>query len=233
MGVRVGENVLALERAQHRHLELLGKGHQLVPGARVLGAGTRQQHRPLGPVDALHHLPDQFRIRTRTDRGIGAHHGDVRLFLEHIPGEGDHHGAWTPRARHVERPGHDTRHLPRVVDLDDPLGDAAEEMRVVDLLAGLPAPVRPGHLADEQDQRRRVVLGKVHADAGIGGAWAPRDHAHPRRPGGLAVGLGHEARAALVPVGDEGDLGDIPHAVQQGEVALARHGEGVAHAFVA
>ena len=79
-----------------------------------------------------------------------------------------------------------------------------------DLLAGLLAPVGPGHLADEQDQRRRVVPGEVHADARVGGAGTAGDHAHSRRPGGLAVGLGHEARAALVPVGDEGDLGDVP-----------------------
>jgi hypothetical protein len=67
-----------------------------------------------------------------------------------------------------------------------PLGHAqragAEHLAVVDLLEGLAVALVAGHLADEQHHRRAVLEGRVHADAGIGGA-GPRVTKHtPGRP---------------------------------------------------
>ena len=60
------------------------------------------------------------------------------------------------------------------------------------------APPEPRHLPDEQDQRRRVLERRVHADRRLGRAGAARDHAHAGPTGELAVRLRHVRRARLV-----------------------------------
>src|SRR5207244_8588863 len=75
--------------------------------------------------------------------------------------------------------------------------------------------------------------GTVNADAGVGGPWSTRDHAHARCARGLGIAFRHEARPAFVAVGDELYLLGVPHTVQDGREAFARNIEHVAHTFVA
>ena len=72
---------------------------------------------------------------------------------------------WNARADELGDPG-------GVVHRRHPLRHLAEHARVVELLERLAAEVAPRHLADEQDQRRRVLVRGVHADRGVGRARA-------------------------------------------------------------
>jgi hypothetical protein len=72
----------------------------------------------------------------------------------------------------------------------------------------------------------------VHADRCIGGARPAGDEAHARPPGELAVRLGHEGRAALLPVHDEARAIAVRmKAVEHREEAFARHAECDLHAL--
>src|SRR5206468_11352285 len=100
----------------------------------------------------------------------------------------------------------------------------AEHLAVVDLLKGLAVALVAGDLADEQDHRRAVLERGVQPDARVRRAGAARHEADARAAAQLALRLGHEGRAALLPTGDEADALAVPmEAVEHGQVALARH----------
>ena len=111
-----------------------------------------------------------------------------------------------------------------VVDLLDPLRHRAEHLAVVDLLERLAPQHRPRHLADQEDQRRRVLERGVDAAGGVRRARAARDHADAGPAGELPVGVGHVRGADLVAAGDEADR-RVEERVEHGEVALARDAE--------
>ncbi|MNS89560.1 hypothetical protein D3C72_1235770 [compost metagenome] len=118
----------------------------------------------------------------------------------------------------------------RALDLGGPLGQAAEDLAVVDLLEGAAAPVGQGDLADEQDHRRGVLMRRMHADGGMGRARSARDHADARLAGQLAIGLGHVGGARLVAADDDLDpVAHVGQGVEHGQIALARHTEDLVH----
>ena len=84
------------------------------------------------------------------------------------------------------RRGHVLGQAVGVVDLADPLGEAersgAEHLPVVDLLERLAVALVARDLADEQDQRRRVLERGVQADRGVARARPAGDEAQPGRP---------------------------------------------------
>ena len=64
------------------------------------------------------------------------------------------------------------------------------------------------------------------ADRGVGGARPARDEADARPAAQLALRIGHERRAALLPAGDEADaIGVLVKAIEHGQEALAGHAE--------
>ncbi len=70
----------------------------------------------------------------------------------------------------------------------------------------------------------------MHADRGVAGAGPARDEADRGLAGELAVGLGHEGRAGLVPAGHQLDLRRVEQRVENAEKALARQAEHRVHA---
>ncbi len=110
------------------------------------------------------------------------------------------------------------------VDLRDPLRHRPEHVPEVDLLERLALDLVGGHLADEQNQRRRVLERGVHADRRVRRARAARDDGDARPAGELAVGVGHVRRAGLVTARDQADR-RVVEAVEHREEALARHAE--------
>ena len=108
-----------------------------------------------------------------------------------------------------------------VVGGGDELRHLAEHARVVELLERLSAEVGARHLADEQDDRRRVLIGGVDPDRRVGGARRAGDEADPRPAGQLAVRVGHVRGACLVARRVETDV-RLADRVQHGDVALAR-----------
>jgi hypothetical protein len=124
----------------------------------------------------------------------------------------------------VERTGRDLRERRRLLDLDDPFRHLAEHAAVVELLERL-APAMPArHLPDEQDQRRRVLVGGMDADRGVGGAGRTGDEADAGAAGELAVGVGHVRGARLVACDHESDR-RVVQRVEDGDVALAWNAE--------
>jgi len=116
-----------------------------------------------------------------------------------------------------------TRAVDRDRDLADPLG---EDLPVVDLLEGLAVALAARDLADEQDHRRRVLERRVQADRGVARAGSARHEAQARSTAELALRLGHVARAALLPTGDEADaIAMLVEAIERGEEALAGNAE--------
>ena len=92
--------------------------------------------------------------------------------------------------------------------------------------AGLDPDVVARDLADEEDHRRRVLEGGVHADRGMAGAGPARHHRDARPARELAVGLRHVGGAGLVARVDQPDRRGVVQRVKHLEVALARHAEG-------
>ena len=71
--------------------------------------------------------------------------------------------------------------------------------------------------------------GDVHAGAGVGRAWPAGDHTQARAAGDLAMGLGHHRGAALLAAHDGLDAVGVMQAVDNCQIALARHPKGDLH----
>ena len=133
-------------------------------------------------------------------------------------------GPGLPGARGRERPREVLGDAVGAVDLRDPLRHRPEHVPEVDLLERLALDLVGGHLADQQNERRRVLKRGVHADRGVRRARAARDDGDARPAGELAVGVGHVRGAGLVTARDQADR-RLVEAVEHGEEALARNAE--------
>jgi hypothetical protein len=105
----------------------------------------------------------------------------------------------------------------------------AEQADVVELLEGLASKVRPRHLADEEDERSRVLVGGVDPDRGVRCSGSTRDQTDARPAGQLPVGLGHVGRRRLVAGRIEPDR-RVADRVEHADVALARDAVRRVHA---
>ena len=117
----------------------------------------------------------------------------------------------------------------RVVDLGHPFGQRLEHPAVVDFLEALAVGFVERDLADEQQQRRRILEGDVHADGAVAGAGAAGDEGGGRAAGELAAGLGHVHRAGFEAAGDEVQL--LAHGVEAVE-HVEKLSPGTANALV-
>ena len=149
---------------------------------------------------------------------------DVGLGREHVLGQREHDRAGPSGAGRRERPRHVLRDAIGAVDLRDPLRQRAEHPPEVDLLERLALLLVGGDLADEQDQRRRVLERGVHADRRLRRPGPARDDGDARPAGELPVGVGHVRGAGLVAARDQPDRG-VVEAVEHREEALARDAE--------
>ena len=234
--VVVVEGVLKAHGVAHRQLPGFGKRLQVARGLGRPAATAHDDHRLLRfqqhLAQALHgfgrglvggRLPARHGLQ-----GVG--HG----LGQHVLGQHQHHRAGAA----VQRGGKGARHVfgqaLGAVDALDALGHAegAEEGAVTHLLERLAVALVAGHIADEQHHRRRILAGRVHADAGIGRPRPAGDEAHARPPRQLAVRLGHEGGTALLPADDEVDrVAVLVKAVQHRQIAFARHAERVGDAL--
>ena len=108
------------------------------------------------------------------DRLIGRGVGDARRLGQHVLRQGDDDRARPAGRGDVEGPRDELRQARRVVDLGRPFGDRAEHGAVVELLESLALAHVAPDLADEHDQRRRILPGDVDAWAK---RWSSRAHA--------------------------------------------------------
>ncbi len=161
-------------------------------------------------------------------RGVG----DAGGLGLHVFRQRQHHRAGPSRHRGVEGVAHVLGHAVGAVDLRDPFRHLAVHAAVVDFLERLALDEIVADLADEQDQRRRILVRGVHADRGVGRAGAARDEADAGAAGQLAVGLRHVGGAAFLAADDELDfLARVVQRVEHREIALAGHAERDVHAM--
>ncbi len=149
--------------------------------------------------------------------------GSLDGIAQHVLGQRYHDGAGRSRGRGMKRPRHHFADPSGLVDLPHGLGDAPEEVAVIDLLEGAAAALMARHLADEHYHRHSVLLCHVHGDRAVGGPGAATHHETLGFAGDLGFGDRHESGARLVPADDGRYAVRIMQGVEQGEVALARH----------
>src|SRR5439155_4951135 len=114
----------------------------------------------------------------------------------------------------------------RALDLRHPLDDAAVHAPVVDFLECFAVGKVAADLADEDDQRRRILCRGMDADRGIRRARAARDEDDARASGKLAVRFSHIRRAAFLTADDQAQaIAYIVEGVEHRQIALARYAE--------
>ncbi len=112
--------------------------------------------------------------------------------------------------------------LAAVVHFIDALGHAAEKAFVVHLLEDAAGAFLARHLTHQQDDGKRVLVGHVDSDGGIGGAGATADHEDGRLARKLGFAARHETGSALMAADNHLDAAGMER-VQQREIALAGH----------
>ena len=234
--VVVVKGVLKTESIADRQPPVLGKALQGLGRLRCPAATAGNHQRALGSQQHFAQRAQGTRVAPCLDgfnarqRLRGGHLG------EHVFRQHQHHRAGPPVHGRGKGAGHVLRNSIGVIytlhSLGKALGAGSEETGVIDFLKGLTVPAVTGDIAHQQDHGCGVLEGRVHADRGIGGPWAAGHHANARAPGQFAVGLGHEGSTTFLAAGHKFDL-PAPgvHAVQHGQIALARHAKGMGHAL--
>ncbi len=158
--------------------------------------------------------------------------GAYRFRRQHVFGQCEHDGARAAGDRGTPRVCDVFGDARSAVDLRSPLGDRAEHLPVVDFLERLAVDHVAADLADERDQRRRILRGRVNADRRIGRARAACDEDEPGLSRELAVRLGHVRGTAFLPADEELQaLASVVQRVEHREIALARHAERMRRAL--
>ena len=223
----VVHRVLPAERGDHRDRGGLGEPADVLADRRRPARSTDDHDRsPRSGQQPLQRLEVRGAARGAVRQRSTArtrHRG----LAEHVFGDHEHDRARTSRCGPPRRRGRRTRDAVGVVDLHDGLGRAAEDQGVVHLLERLPAQECPGHLPDDEQQRRAVLVGGVQGDARVRRARTARDEADGGPAGELAGSLGHVGCRGLVPRGDQTGYvvagPQVVERVKDGQEALARH----------
>lgn len=196
----------------------------------VLRAGAGQDQRALCAGQQVEHRANvvvgwtRGRRSGQLDLGLAGDH-----LVEQVLGERQEHRTRPATERLAYGLGKDVHQLLDGARLDGPLRELAERTGLIDLLEGLPAAIPALDLADEDEQRGRVLFRGMDADGHVRGADGASSQAYRGPAGQLAVGLGHERRSAFVACGDDPDPCTL-EGVENAEEALARNGERIAHA---
>ena len=159
--------------------------------------------------------PDRRRLGARRVR-------DRRCFDQHVLGQRDHDRPRTALHRDVIGALHDFGNPRRVRDLGRPFGRRAEEGAVVHLLERAAPRHRALDLADEEDHRRAVVFGDMHAVGGVGRSGAARDETDARPTRQPARRQRHHRGAGLLSADRDLD-GRIVERIERCEIGFARH----------
>ena len=149
----------------------------------------------------------------------------VGVGREHVLRYGEHHRPRPPGHCGVEGTAHVLGDALGVVDLGHPLRHLAVHAAVVHLLERLAVHHPAAHLADDEDERGRVLERDVDPGRRVRRPRPAGDHAHPGPAGELAVRLGHHRRSALLAAHHGGDAGEVVQPVEHREKALAGHQE--------
>ncbi|CFM02052.1 Uncharacterised protein [Bordetella pertussis] len=226
IGMALVEAFQAAPGRAYRQLEAFGERGGLSDGLGAPACAAQQHEGPLGLVQQFDHARQVGRAGQAARAPVARHVGHAGAAPQRVLGQRQYHRPGPAAGGHREGARDEFGNPLGAVDLRDPLGHLAEHAAVVDFLERLALHEVVADLADEQNHRGRVLVGRMHADAGVGGAGAAGDEADPRLAGQLAIGLGHVGRAAFL-AADNGVDGAamLVQGVDAGQVALAGNHE--------
>ena len=229
----------AAVRAHHdRALEQFGERAQRLAGVAGHSAAARVDQRPLGAGQQLRRALDECCIGLeRLVVLYRIEQADLGGGLQHVGRNLQADGSRPPTAQLTHRFVDQLRHLLRALRARRPLGQRAEDARLVGNLVQEPEPEANGvgrNLASQAQDARRAGVRRRHPGEGIQQARPRHDHAHANAACRARVTVGHVRGGLLVarvPVADALGLGQTRQAVD-GVVELdARDAEDVADAF--
>ncbi len=227
VGVAVVEQILIAEGADDRQFA----------GSRRIAAARRRPPHPSGcrrPAPAARMAAaSSVRTAAMSVAAGAAPTGSTRSASAHTAradstssGQREHDRSRPARHRHAKCARDILGNALGPIDLRGPLRHAAVHPAIVDLLERLAIDEVAADLADEHDQRRRVLRRRVDADRGVRRAGSARDEGDAGAACQLAVRFGHVGGPAFLPADDEPQLvADVVERVQHGQVALARDAE--------
>ncbi len=221
----VADRVLAAEGGGDRDAVAEGEIGEMVRGARAPVGAADDRDRVGRVLQQFEHRLDRAGVGLLGERRDARAVGHVDLVAQHVLGQRQHDRAGPAGGRDPVGAGDIFGNPPRVLDPRRPFGDGAEEGGEVDLLEALAVAVAARDVADEQDQRGRILEGDMDPAAGVGRAGAAGDEGDAGAAGHLAVGVGHVGDTALLPADDGVDRGRVVERVEHREEALARNGE--------
>ena len=226
VGMAVVEQILIAEGAGDRQLVGLGESPQRGAGLSIPAAAADQHQRSRCRCE------QRARRRDVRGRGRGADRIDPqrvrahRARRQHVFRKREHDRSRPARHRHAKCARDIFGNALGPIDLRGPLRHAAVHPAIVDLLERLAIDEVAADLADEHDQRRRVLRRRVDADRGVRRAGSTGDEGDAGATGQLAVRFGHVGGPAFLPADDEPQrVADVVERVQHGQVALARDAE--------
>ncbi len=149
----------------------------------------------------------------------------LRLLLEGVLRDVDVDGAGPPGAGDVEGLGQDAGEVVRVADEVVVLGHRQGDAGDVDLLEGVLAEQRGGHVAGDGDHRDRVELGGGDPGDQVGGGRARGAQADADLAGGAGVAVGGVGGALLVADEDVAEVGMVAQDVVERQDHAARVAE--------
>lgn len=227
-GVRgrvVRHGVVRAPVAGDGHVGGLGPRREARAGVAEPALAARDDERTLGVAQAGREVVDE-RGRRRLRGHRDGHDGLGRRGLaDDVLGQADDDGARAARRRHPQRLARHLGGARRVVEHVHALGLGAEPGREVELLEGEAVAVGHRDEPDEEHERRRVLVRRVHGDHGVRRTRSARHHGHAGDAREAPLGEGHEPGPALLPA-DDGAHGGVVQSVEDVEEALAGHEVG-------
>ena len=232
MRMAVVEMRLAPPGCDDRDIRLFG---ELADGCAVLGGPARPadpEDRALGGGEHVGKGGERSGVGGGLRRGGASVNGGRGVREEQVLGQGDDDGTGPTRDGKRKGTGDGLMGARGCVERHDRLGEAAEIAVVVDFLKGFAAEHVGADVADEHDERGRILEGGVDADAGVRCAGTAGDHADARALAQLAIGLRHVRGSGFVPAGDEVNVAArVVKRIEDGEIAFSRDAEDVTGAL--
>ena len=222
------EDVVTPEGNAGRQVVGCREGTDVVARLVVPATATDHQKRFLRLRQHLPHLLHLPGPRMGADGHVRPAVRRRRHVALHVLGKGNRHRPGSPRRRHVEGVVHDLGNAVGLFDLHRPLGRLREQAAVVHLLERFAVVAVPRHLPNQHHHGRGVLEAGVQPDRPVAGARTAGDDHYAGLAGKLAIRFCHVGGARLEPAGDDLHVvAMLIQAVEQGEIALARHAEDV------
>ena len=222
---KIVDDILTAERAAHRqivrHREIGDVDASLIGPA----AAADQHDRPRGAGEQALHFGEILGAGMGMYRPIRPDHRGGGALAQHVLRQGNDDRAGAARGRDLKRLVQQFGHALGHVDLRHPFGERRVHLAEIDFLKRLAVDLVARDLPDQHDHRGRILVRGMDADRGVARAGAAGHEQHAGLAGQLAVSLGHEGRAALLPAGHEADFGRVVERVEHFEIALAGDAE--------